>query len=238
MSKTNNNVNKSSSSSSAINLDSQVIDLTNDDENMMPPPPPLPTTTNNKRKMPLQVGVKKLMLLPYDKMVKPVVFFGYKMYYLSRAQQLAFTNKVKIFQCGNSIVNNNNDIRLGIAEIDAQDMMSFIKLLNNVAGSLPVTTSSVKRPFEEGDDVVFVTLKKTKAALFDHRGVVMAFDKLPKVCEAKVAITISGMKVKDDEASFIFNVTQVMVKKAIGESRCEPPKLLFDVSSEDEDMME
>ena len=252
------NVNKSSSSSSSssfkipkttvaaykptplIDLDSQVVDLTHDKENNNNVPPPRATITVKRqqqqpRKLPaIQVASKKVRLL-YDNVAKPTTFFGYKMFYLSRAQQILFTKRVKLFQCNNSL--STNDIRLGVAEIDHQDMMSFTKLLNNVAGSLPVTTKTVKRPMEEGDDVLFISLKPNKATLFDHRGVVIPFGKLPKVCQARIALSIRGMKTKDEEASFILNLTQVMVKKQLGSSRLseEPPKLLFGVSSSSDD---
>ena len=139
-----------------LDLDSQVVDLTHDDnkENMPPPRATITLKRQQQRKLPPMPVASKKMLLPFDNVAKPATFFGYKMFYLSRAQQLLFTKRVKLFQCNNSL--STNDIRLGVAEIDQQDMMSFIKLLNNVAGSLPVKTKTVKRPMEEGDDVLFI----------------------------------------------------------------------------------
>ena len=236
-----NNNNKASSSSSSLfakSLDSQVIVITDEDENMTPPPPPpLPTQTpvklkRQQRKVPLQVGIKK-MLLPYDRESKNV-FFGYKMHYLSRPQQLVFNSRVKLFQC-NSI---SSDMRLGVANIDEQDRISLAKMLNNVAGSLPVVVKKVRRPMEEEeDDVLFVTIKQQRTTIFDHRGSLMAYDKMPKVCDAKIALTINGMKVKDDEASFIMTIGQIMVKKGYCNDEShqqQQPTLLFNVSDDDE----
>ena len=235
---------QSTSSSSSktlknIDLDSQIVDLTdNGDENM---PPPVATISlkrpqqQQQRKLPLQVASKK-MLLPYETATKPVTFFGYKMYYLARTQHLVFKSKVKLFQCNNTL--STTDIRLGVADIDGDDRMSLMKLLNNVSGSLPITVKNVRRPIEEGDDVLFVSLKRGRGTIFDHHGVIMAFDKMPKVCEAKLALQVSGMKVKDDDASFIVSVEQILVKKPYGGKKGqqqEPPKLLFDVSSDSSD---
>ena len=229
-----------------------MIDLT--DENMPPPPPPpaatqqqqeqTPSRTSksttlkraspqlHQRKLPMQVGGKK-MLLPYDNPTKPPTFFGYKMFYLSRAQQLIFKSKVKLFQC-NSF---SSDVRLGVALISEDDKMSLVKMLNNVAGSLPVTAKVVKRPMEDTDDVLFVTMKKQRATVFDHRGRVLTNDKLPKVCTAKLLLTINGMKLKDDEASFIITVGQIMVcrHQLDAHQPQHTPKMVFPLSSSDDD---
>ena len=222
-------------SSSVIDLDgvnAQVIDLTNDHENMLPPPPP---STNNKRKMPLQVSSKKMMMLQYDKVLKPVVFFGYRMFYLSRPQQVIFEERVKIFQCNKSL--STSEVRLGVADIQQQDRMSLTKLWNNIGGSLPITVNQVRRPMEEEDEVMFVSLKKEKACLYGKHGKVISIDKFPKVCEARLALTFSGMKVKEEEASFIMSVSQIMVKQELGGGGGGASKatLLFPVSSDDDD---
>ena len=255
-----NNAVASSSSSSAnyrnvdLDADSQFIDLTK--ENFKTPTTTTkqstaatrrPTATINlkrggggsgsqqqQRKLPIQVAAKKMML-PYENATKPTTFFGYKMFYLSRAQHVIFKAPVKIFQCNNTI--STTDIRIGVADIEEDDRMSLIKVLNNVAGSLPITVKNVRRPIEEEEDVLFISLKRNRASVFDHRGVLMAVDKLPKVCEAKFAMQISMMKVKDDESSFIISVEQIMLKKAsFGKPMPQTvPQLLFDVSSESEE---
>ena len=241
----NNNNNKASSSSStpiSVDLDAinaQVIDLT-DIENVKPKQQRTLTLKRGQhpRKLPINVASKKMML-PYENNNMPTTFFGYKMYYLARAQHLVMKSKVKLFQCNTNL--STTDIRLGVAEIDEHDRISLTKMLNNVAGSLPVTTRNVRRPIEEGEDVLFVSLKRKRASVFDHRGALIAIDKMPKVCEAMLALQIGGMKVKDDCASFIMSVEQIMVKKSIGGDAngdgSTTPKLLFDVSSEDEDEM-
>ena len=231
----------------AINAQ-QVIDLT--DENTKPRRPTATISLKRgggggggqqqqqqQRKLPIAVASKKMML-PYENITKPPTFFGYKMFYLSRAQHLVLKSRVKIFQCNNTL--STSDIRLGVADIDEYDRVSLTKMLNNVSGSLPVTVRNVRRPIEEGEDVLFVSLKRKQGHVFDHRGVVIPIERLPKVCEAKLALQISGMKVKDDDASFIMSVEQIMVKKqgANDLTNQGPPKLLFDVSSEDEEMME
>ena len=174
------------------------------------------------------------MLLPYEKSAKPPTFFGYRMHYLSHPQQMKFTTKVKIFQCTSL---STTDIRVGIADMTEEDRMTFIKMLNNVAGSLPITVKEVRRPMEEEDDVLFVTARRQRASIFNSRGKVISFEKLPKVCEAMVALNISGMKVKDDEASFILSVAQIMVKQEFGgnNSKLAKNKLLFPVSSDEDD---
>ena len=254
----NNAVASSSSSSSSANYrnvdldaDSQFIDLTK--ENFKTPTTTTqstaaarrPTATINlkrgggsqqQRKLPIQVAAKKMML-PYENATKPTTFFGYKMFYLSRAQHVIFKAPVKIFQCNNTI--STTDIRIGVADIEEDDRMSLIKVLNNVAGSLPITVKNVRRPIEEEEDVLFISLKRNRGSVFDHKGVLMAVDKLPKVCEAKFAMQISGMKVKDDESSFIISVEQIMLKKtSFGKPMPQTvPHLLFDVSSESEEEM-
>ena len=55
---------------------------------------------------------------------------------------------------------------------------------------------------------------------------------LPKVCTARIAIIMSGMKTKDDEASYMIRAHQIMLKKDEANAAQSPFHLMFSVDDE------
>ena len=253
----------SSSSNNIDNVHGQVINVDLDADDEMPPPPARTqqkvstssTNNNNKpalkrslpqqqqsRKVPINVSLKRM--LPYveskpgaaavndkKKMTtnKCPMFMGYKLHYLAKPLTMIFKHKVKLFQCSSL----GADMRLGVGNIDEDDKMSMIKHLNDVAGSLPTTCDTVRRPIDDQCDVFFISLKANRATVFNSKGDIMKdLSKMPEVCTAKLAVQFLGMKTRLDEATFMYTVAQILIKRDRWEEQAQAnTKLLFNLSS-------
>ena len=126
--------------------------------------------------------------------------------------------------------------RMGVADIDKRDLVRLRKHLTDVSGSLPITTKSVKSPLvckDGGAETLFINMKPELAAIFNHRGKKTSVNDLPCVANVKLAVVISGMKTKDNEASYMMRIHQVMLKKKREEESNEV--CLFDISEDEEE---
>ena len=63
------------------------------------------------------------------------------------------------------------------------------------------------------DEPFILTMKKYRATVFNRHGLPISRSKLTKPCIANLAIELVGMKVVDNEATFITAVVQVLVNK-------------------------
>ena len=110
--------------------------------------------------------------------------------------------------------------------------------LRNVARSLPVTVKTIRSlvvPNTRADntsDTLFINLNTDCCGLFSDSGMLMNANNLPRVCNARIAIILNGMKTKDDEASFMIRSHQIMLKKDEANAAQSPFHLMFSVDDE------
>ena len=169
----------------------------------------------------MQVSQKKMLLEYKDNVSK---FLGYDLHFLARAIIMVFKQPVRIFKVTTVMKDN---ARIGVADIGKDDKVLLMKHLRDVAGSLQVTTKHIKSAFnnKEGkDEVLFTSLKTSLTKLYNYKGNIVEISQLPHTTKASIALIISGMKVKDDEASYMMRAHQLMLKKQ------EDEKCLFDVT--------
>ena len=140
---------------------------------------------------------------------------------------MKLNHPVRLFKC-----HTNN--RIGVAEMDKTDKAVFLNHLRNVAGSLPTTVKEVRKALEgpEGN-TLFVNINHDLVGIFDSKGLPVSFPILPKAFNAMLALTISGMKVRDNEASYLIRAHQIMVKKSPYKDEVVVQKLMFDISDSD-----
>ena len=175
----------------------------------------------------MKVSTKKMMLA-YKDATKD--FHSYKIYYLEKPIIVKFNYRVHVFQCHSPIQ------RLGVTKLEDADKVVLHNHLRNVAGSLPVTVKEVRKVFN--DETLFINLNPDLVGIFDWKGQLMDYSGLPKVFDAMLAVTVSGMKVKDDEASYLIRAHQIMLKKDMpwmvaNQGTCRT--LMFNLSDGDED---
>ena len=176
---------------------------------------------------PMQVSQKKMLLAYKDNVNK---FLGYDLHFLVHPIVMVFKQPVRVFKVTTAMDNE----RIGVADIGKEDKTMLMKHLRDVSGSLTVTTKQVKSAFTEGKEgkgeALFMSFKANLTKLFNHKGGALELSQLPPVTKASFALIISGMKVKEDEASYMIRAHQIMLKKP------EDEKCLFDVTdSTDED---
>ena len=160
------------------------------------------------------------------------MFLGYNLFFLSTPIVMVFNHEVRLFKCK---MGSYSSCRMGVADINKTDLVRLRKHLTDVSGSLPITTKTVKSPLVckdgGGAETLFINLKPELAAIFNHRGKKTTVSELPSVANVKLALVISGMKTKDDEASYMMRIHQVMLKKKRVEESNDV--CLFDVSEDE-----
>ena len=199
--------------------------------NNPPPPPPsnLTAPPSLKRSRRMRAFNSKKQLLAYKD--RYVVFHAYKLYYLVSPIIIHFNHRVKVFRCHPPLS------RIGITNISLSDMALLQSHLRNVAGSLPVTVKTVRSlvvPNTRADntsDTLFINLNTECCGLFSDSGMLMNANNLPRVCNARIAIMLNGMKTKDDEASYMIRAHQIMLKKDEPNTQ-SPFHLMFSVDDD------
>ena len=188
--------------------------------------PPKPQPCKRQRRLPTQVSAKK-MVLGYKEGVKD--FHGFKLYYLNKPIVMKFNHLARIFKCA-------NNQRIGVTNIDASDKAVLLNHLRNVAGSLPVTVKHARKVFDDKREEETLFVNMNQLMVFDHKGHNMD-GVLPMYSDSKLAIVISGMKVKDEEASYMIRAHQVMLTKDfdVVKMMAPPSKPLFEVSEDSDD---
>ena len=172
------------------------------------------------------------MVLKYQD--APKDYFDYKLHYLETPIIVKFNYRVRIFKCA--------AMRIGVTNMHQGDKAVLLSNLRNVAGSLPITAKSIRKLFVQKyndykTETMFINFNPELAGVFGSQGQPLKYEELANAFEARLAITILGMKVKDDESSYMIRVHQVMVKKMFNNVAPSGTQLMFDVSSGDEDNM-
>ena len=144
----------------------------------------------------------------------------------------------------------NNDVgrgvfRVGLTNITNEDKSTLDRNLLNMHKSFPRCDKQLKSPFPTAiqlkagaPNMLFAKANLDNFSLYSAKGVKLVdVDKeLPKVSSCMVAIMLLGMKVKDNELSYMMRIHQLMLKKTpVG---TPSDKLLFSVSSGDDEESE
>ena len=163
---------------------------------------------------------------------KSKTFMGYETYFLKAQITVLLNDPVKVIQTKSL----NNQIRLGLGHISPSDRTILESHTLAMMEVFPASGFKIKGLFPaKQDDLVFFTADEN-TALFSEKKIRLPLKELPRISTCRVAISLSGMKTKDNEVSFMSRVIQLKLEKQPKENRLNSnTECLFEDSKDEDD---